>query len=367
MNILDELRLDHDFIRSGLARFENGAPDPDAAEEVLAGIEEHIRLEEELLLRDLEPGLGPEGGLLDELRADHGRISLLIEAVRNGSRDPGRLDSLLRRLATTVRKHFDTEESAFFTFAERLLDADWRAGRGAAFRQARGPRNSGVGPDVRVSDLACEHPATIRVFQRHSIDFCCGGKRGLREACEQRGVDYETVAHEVRHALTGVAGESGEGWSRRPAVELVGHILARYHAGLRDELLRLEAMASRAAERHGDSHPRLREVSGLVHELRTRMTGHLEIEERSIFPAILSGSATTVAAELHTAEAEHDAVGELFRKIRSATDDFTPPATACNTWRGLYHGLAELERDTHVHVHLENNILFRHLSAEAAG
>ena len=31
---------------------------------------------------------------------------------------------------------------------------------------------------------------------------------------------------------------------------------------------------------------------------------------------------------------------------------------ACPTFRGLYYGLSEFERDMHVHVHLENHVLF---------
>jgi regulator of cell morphogenesis and NO signaling len=31
---------------------------------------------------------------------------------------------------------------------------------------------------------------------------------------------------------------------------------------------------------------------------------------------------------------------------------------ACNTWRALWAGLADLETAMHQHIHLENNVLF---------
>lgn len=67
-------------------------------------------------------------------------------------------------------------------------------------------------------------------------------------------------------------------------------------------------------------------------------------------------------AELHETlrdlESEHDAAGDILRKMRSITDDFTPPGHACTTYRLTYARLEELESMTFEHVHLENNILF---------
>jgi regulator of cell morphogenesis and NO signaling len=55
---------------------------------------------------------------------------------------------------------------------------------------------------------------------------------------------------------------------------------------------------------------------------------------------------------------EHDRVGELFADLRRLTDAYRPPSDACASYRACYVGLAELEADTHLHVHKENNLLF---------
>ena len=44
--------------------------------------------------------------------------------------------------------------------------------------------------------------------------------------------------------------------------------------------------------------------------------------------------------------------------MRARSDGFAPPADACLSFRALYQGLEEFERDLHRHIHLENNILF---------
>lgn len=225
-------------------------------------------------------------------------------------------------------------------------------------------------PGSRIADVAREYPSTIRVFQGHGIDFCCGGKLPIAEACARHGVSTEALLAELRATAAGSSAapqsETDVNWTQRSTPELVGHILARFHSGLREELTRLTSMALRAAERHGDTHAELLEIADLVPRLADEMREHLEREERTLFPALLSGETRALAAEFAGAESEHRAVGDLLFRLRRASDGFRAPAEACNTWRGLFYGLAELERDTHLHVHLENNILFPRAGARIA-
>ena len=55
---------------------------------------------------------------------------------------------------------------------------------------------------------------------------------------------------------------------------------------------------------------------------------------------------------------EHDRGGEILREMRRASNGYAVPKGACPSFRALYFGLEELERDLHRHIHLENNVLF---------
>jgi regulator of cell morphogenesis and NO signaling len=55
---------------------------------------------------------------------------------------------------------------------------------------------------------------------------------------------------------------------------------------------------------------------------------------------------------------EHDDQGAKLRQMEAMTDDFTPPAEACATWRALYVGARRLADDMMEHIHTENNVLF---------
>lgn len=104
---------------------------------------------------------------------------------------------------------------------------------------------------THVAKIATRHPGTIRVFQRHGIDFCCGGKRPLAEACAEHGLEYETLREELAAEMAGPA-EDGRDWEEASLAELMEHIVARYHDRLRQELPRLAAMADRVLTVHGE-------------------------------------------------------------------------------------------------------------------
>jgi regulator of cell morphogenesis and NO signaling len=57
-------------------------------------------------------------------------------------------------------------------------------------------------------------------------------------------------------------------------------------------------------------------------------------------------------------ESEHANAGAALAQFKELTDTYTPPDWACNTFRALYDGLAQLEKNMHQHVHKENNVLF---------
>jgi hemerythrin-like domain-containing protein len=105
-------------------------------------------------------------------------------------------------------------------------------------------------------------------------------------------------------------------------------------------------------------------VDAIVSELSTDLRSHMRKEEAVPFPAVrtveASGGRTLIAmsAPITVMEAEHDHAGALLSELRTITDRYVAPESACQTFRALFHGLSDLEAAMHVHVHLENNVLF---------
>jgi regulator of cell morphogenesis and NO signaling len=158
-------------------------------------------------------------------------------------------------------------------------------------------------------------------------------------------------------------------WAEASLTELISHIQTRYHEPLRDELPRLEAMVAKVLSRHGDKLPDLLPplFETFVH-LREELLEHMQKEDRVLFPVIValeagrplpvSDAGAWLPSPIGVMESEHEAAGQALARMRELTSDYTPPEWACPTFRGLYFGLAQLETDMHLHVHLENHILF---------
>lgn len=214
-----------------------------------------------------------------------------------------------------------------------------------------------------VADVASALPSSVRVFQRYGIDFCCGGKTALAAACQAQGVSYDELVGAIDAAAQQPAVDIRD-WNHEPLHALVEHIVATYHEPLREELPRLEAMAAKVHRVHVSKAPYLARLDAIVSELSADLQLHMRKEEAVLFPAIRTveaGGGRTpipISAPITVMEAEHDRAGTLLSELRSITDGYVAPGWACQTFRALYHGLAELEAAMHVHVHLENNVLF---------
>lgn len=232
---------------------------------------------------------------------------------------------------------------------------------------------STITPDTTVGELVRALPARARLFENLGIDYCCGGKRPLAEACRARNLEPATVVAMLA-ALDGAAVSPSANPDAMSLAELCDHIERRYHDWLREELPRLEFMTRKVAAVHGDHEPRLHDIRRVFEGFNAEMTTHLREEEEQIFPMIRQlesakeggVGASALQATLAKLEAEHGRAGDALTRFAELSDGYSPPEWACNTFRAMFDTLARLERNMHEHVHTENNVLFVKALAAAA-
>lgn len=223
-----------------------------------------------------------------------------------------------------------------------------------------------------IREIALEMPQTIRVFEDHNIDYCCGGRRPFAEACESAGIDPKLLSEQLEKALSGEAilSESDPPERKSPS-DLIDYIVAKHHVFTRSEIVRLNTLLQKVCDKHGAKQGELYRLRDVFGEMSEDMLLHMRKEESVLFPFIVQMEMAaagkflafpppfgTVQNPVRMMMREHDTVAEQFRKMREITGDFTPPQDACPSFKGLYFGLHDLEKDLHRHVHLENNVLF---------
>lgn len=220
-------------------------------------------------------------------------------------------------------------------------------------------------PSTSLAEIASTNPALTRELERLGLDYCCGGKRSLAEACQQQGLDPDVIAAEL--AALPVAAEPGEEWIGLAPDALVDHLEATHHPFLKRELPRLSELAAKVSRVHGANHPELVEAAQVLAKIRADLEPHLRKEEEVLFPMIRSLASSNSQPTFHggsidnpitVMEQEHVAVGALLEQLRQLTGGYQAPEDTCASTRALMAGLAELEADTHLHIHKENNHLF---------
>lgn len=220
--------------------------------------------------------------------------------------------------------------------------------------------------ETPVGQMVIDKPGRAHIFQRFQIDYCCGGALPLGKACKVKNVDPQVVLTEIANQDSRADTNSEPDWTTVTMTELVDNILNQHHSYLRNALPHLGEMAEKVYKVHGENHPELLDILQTFSGICQELDSHMYKEEHILFPAIkrleqgtMPQSATVqMFGPVSVMEAEHAAVGTELEKLRDLTNNYSPPAGACNTYRGLYAGLEELERDLHWHIHKENNILF---------
>lgn len=225
--------------------------------------------------------------------------------------------------------------------------------------------NMTVTEQKTVGELVKENPDTASIFEEFGIDYCCKGHLTLAEACEKKGVDESEVLRRI--ALIPAGDSDTLDCDAMTLTALADHIEETHHQYLRRQMPRLDQMAARVAKVHGQRDAHLAELHYILQVFAAELSSHMMKEERILFPLIRGMEAGEITAASHCGsvrspiavmEMEHENAGGALEKMRELTDGYRAPEHACNTYRVLYHELADLEQNLHRHVHKENEILF---------
>lgn len=207
------------------------------------------------------------------------------------------------------------------------------------------------------------------VLERFGLDFCCGGKRTLDEACALRQVDPADVEAALGQLSGPVSADAPDAsWA---ADELTRVIVRRHHAYIRAQVPVITGHLARLTAVHGERHPELHTIRQHFAQIADELQMHLMKEEEILFPYIRALAAAaeqgtppppnmfgTVMNPIRMMEAEHQSAGNELEIVRALTHNFTVPADGCATYRVCFEELSAFDRDLRLHIHLENNMLF---------
>lgn len=226
-----------------------------------------------------------------------------------------------------------------------------------------------IDQELKIADVVSNNIKTADIFKKYGIDFCCGGGISIAKACEKKNVNIEQLLNELK----GIDNKNMpyQNFNNWELDFLIDYIVNTHHVYVLEAIELLDAYSAKVAKVHGGNHPPVLEIEQLYNQVKMELLQHMQKEERILFPYIkqlvktkkencpvINSHFGTVQNPINMMNAEHEMAGNTLKKIAELTMNYTPPEWACNTFKALYAKLDEFEQDLHLHVHLENNILF---------
>ncbi|QQS31206.1 MAG: iron-sulfur cluster repair di-iron protein [Sphingobacteriales bacterium] len=222
-----------------------------------------------------------------------------------------------------------------------------------------------------IGEIVAENYHAATVFEKHQIDYCCGGKKTLNMVCQERGLDPVKLQKEIEETNLPSEMPPSQNSSKWSLALLVNYIVEAHHQYIKESIPVLLKNLDKIASVHGKNHPELFIIHEIFKTLSVELSEHLHKEETVLFPYIIQlvkaetehtkpelPVFNTIQNPLRMLETEHDVAGNLMFNIRELSNRYFPPADACTTYKVTLLKLQEFETDLHHHVHLENNILF---------
>lgn len=222
---------------------------------------------------------------------------------------------------------------------------------------------------LKVGEIVAQNPKAADVFSKLNIDYCCGGKVKLVDVCAKKGLDVANVWAEI-NALSSKTAQQLD-FNSFEVDFLIDYVNNVHHTYLYKNLPELDFLVNKVVTKHREKYAHLDELGQLYFELANELLGHLPKEENIIFPyakALLTSIKAnelpdapffgSVANPINVMHHEHESAGTILHRLREITNNYTPPADACNSHLVMISKLQELDADLIQHIHIENNILF---------
>ena len=227
-----------------------------------------------------------------------------------------------------------------------------------------------VQKNQNIGELVAKDYRSASVFKKYGIDFCCQGNRTISDACTAKEINVNNVLSDLNE-MSNINNSAGIDFNSWPLDLLTDYVEKTHHRYVADKSPDIIAYMDTICEVHGKSHTELFEIRDLFQKAVGNLTQHMKKEELILFPFIRKMEKAKRTGELlqkpsfgsiqnpiNEMESEHSIEGDRFRDIETLSNNYTPPEDACNTYRVAFAMLKEFQDDLHLHIHLENNILF---------
>lgn len=221
-----------------------------------------------------------------------------------------------------------------------------------------------------IKDLVLNNFNVVGVFEKYGIDYCCNGNRPLVDALHEKKINYKKFMIELSQKINEEENynERFDDWD---LTFLSQYIVNNHHSYMRKTIPNIKAHLDKIILKHGGKYNYLKSVQEEFLIISKELMNHMDKEEKILFSLIKyledskkfnekpkTGGFGSIKNPIIQMEKEHSSTGTALENIRYLTNNYLLPDDACSTFNLTYIELQDFEKDLHIHIHLENNVLF---------
>lgn len=229
--------------------------------------------------------------------------------------------------------------------------------------------NRKINKNLSLGECVIIYPGIVEKFNNMQLDYCCGGNKNLEVALKEKGIDVAKFIENVNIEFDKFVANNSSyvNWNEKSSEELINHIINVHHTKTFELLNDISPLLLKVFKVHYNHLPEvLKRVNKLFGTLKFELEEHLIKEEKELFPKIIElgkiinkNEREQLTEEIQSFIEEHEVAGDIIKELDTITDGYTAPKWACTSFELLYSKLHELEKDLFIHIHKENNILFK--------
>lgn len=226
-----------------------------------------------------------------------------------------------------------------------------------------------INRNLSLGECVVIYPAIVEKFNEIQLDYCCGGNKNLEVALNEKDIDVDKFIENINIELEKFTFDSTlyVNWNEKSSEELINNIINTHHGKTFELLKDIDPLLLKVFKVHYDHLPEvLKRVHKLFGALKCELEEHLIKEEKELFPKMIEFDKNNnkeekekLREEIKSIIEEHEAAGDILKELAEITDDYNAPQWACTSFKLLYLKMHELEKDLFIHIHKENNILFK--------
>lgn len=234
------------------------------------------------------------------------------------------------------------------------------------------PANYSIESSSFVTDIVTHDFRTADVFRKYDIDFCCGGKWSLDIVCQNKNLKTDDIIEELRKIVRQTASNAALDFDNWDIDFLTDYIFNVHHRYLQRALPEIKEQVAKFLDGHRKKFPQFEELETIIDRFMKEIPPHMKREEEIFFPYIKqihhahkhreSYAKLLIRTLRKPIEEvmlkEHETTGSNLHRLRTITNNYTPPDKACIAHKVTFAKLKELDNDLVQHIHLESNILF---------